>query len=85
MTTTPRPIFYAYNDCAPSPIRADRWMWQTGDFWMAVAPGESEAEWFQDLAPSECPTPRVRPIDNIPTSGRLIFMRSDFTEVESDA
>ena len=78
---------YAYCDTVPEPIPADRWMWQTGDSWMAVSPGESEADWFQDLDERgvECPTPRVRPIDDIPTSGTLIYMRHDFTEVERPA
>lgn len=79
-----KPIFYAYCDTVPAPIRADRWMAQTGGYWMAVAPGESEADWFDGCDPADFPTPRVRPIDDVPTSGTLVFMRHDFTPVECE-
>lgn len=86
-TESERGTIYAYLDTVPEPIPADRWMWQTGDNWMAVAPFESEAEWFMDLDERgvTTPTPRVRPIDDIPTSGTLTYMRADFTEVERPA
>lgn len=86
-TESKRGTIYAYIDTVDEPIPADRWMWQTGDQWMAVAPFESEADWFMDLDErgEPTPTPRVRPIDDIPTSGTLVYMRHDFTEVERPA
>lgn len=79
----PRPIFFAYCDTVETPIRADRWMAQTGGTWMAVSPGESEADWFADNIPEDgLPTPRVRPIEDVPDTGTLIYMRHDFTAVE---
>lgn len=77
----PRPIFYAYCDTVETPIRADRWMAQTGGTWMAVAPWERESDWFADTPTEGLPTPRVRPIDDVPTSGILYYMMHDFTGV----
>jgi hypothetical protein len=85
MTSAPRPIFYAVIDTVDTPIRADRWMAQTGGCWMAVAPGESEADWFEDCDPADFPSPRVLPIDSIPTTGTLVYMTSQFDTVECDA
>ena len=84
MTEEVRPIFYVPNDCVDVPLRADRWMAQTGGTWMAVSPGESEADWFEDCDPADLPTPRVRAIDDVPTTGTLIYMRHDFDVIEFD-
>lgn len=85
MDTTARPVFYAVNDCVPVPIRADRWMAQSGGFWMAVVPGEVEDDWFEGCDPKDFPTPWVRPIADVPTAGTLIYMLHDFTTVTCDA
>lgn len=70
--------FYAYPgwDCVDEPEVADRWMYQHGDKWMAVAPGESEAEWFADSDADRTWTPRERvlPITQIPPSGELAYV-----------
>jgi len=85
MSNQPRPVFYAVNDCVPEPIRADRWMAQSGGYWMAVVPGESEQDWFEGCDPADFPTPWVRNIDDVPTEGKLIYMLHDFTTIECDA
>lgn len=82
--TKARPVFYAYCDTVPEPIRADRWMAQTGNQWVAVAPWERESDWFAETDPADFPTPRVRSIDDVPTTGTLVYMRHDFTGVVVD-
>lgn len=81
---TPRPIFYAYCDTVETPIRADRWMAQLGGNWMAVAPWERESDWFAETPTDGLPTPRVRSIDDVPTTGTLTYMKHDFTGVTFD-
>ena len=77
-----RPVYYAHIDTVETPIPADRWMAQTGGYWMAVGPFESEEDWFEDCDPADLPTPRVRPIADVPPTGNIVYMLEDFTEVE---
>lgn len=65
---------------------ATRWFWQTGDSWMAVNAGESEAEWFADCEAdgTPMPTPRVLPIDEWPDHGRVVYRLASGREVEMD-
>lgn len=66
-------VIYAANDTLETPVAADRWMAQTGNGWMAVPPFETAEEWFEnqhlDFAPQ-----LVRPINDIPTDGTLVWL-----------
>lgn len=72
------PVYYAIGDTT-TPEPADRWMYQVGDRWCAVAPWESESEWFTDfdVRPENVLAPRVYPIDTIPPFGTLIWRSKD--------
>lgn len=76
----PRPVFY-YGD---TPVRADRWFYQSGDYWCAVAPGESAAEWFEDDSTprGEWPAVREYPITVMPPSGVLRWRRYNGEDAE---
>lgn len=58
-------------------LLADRWMYQDGDSWMAVGPGESEDDWFEDTDRDRTWTPRkrVRDIHDLPEFGTLTYVR----------
>lgn len=68
---------YAMSPEGRQPVKADRWFAQLGDMWVAVTASESEAEWFADAAADgeldELPTPYVRPINDVPTTGTLLW------------
>lgn len=74
-------------------VLADRWMAQDGGFWMAVAPGEDETEWFADWerdaaddTAGPLPERRVLPISELPAGpGRLIYRRASGDEVNRPA
>jgi hypothetical protein len=79
---TPRPVFYA---CPGDTIvRADRWFFQAGGYWCAVAPYERAAEWFEDhMTPrGEWPAVREYPIDTLPPSGALRWQRHTGEDAE---
>jgi len=67
--------------------RADRWLYQLGNIWVAVAPWEDKADWFADALAdgSELPMQTSYPIERIPTSGTLRWRDSDWTEREAPA
>lgn len=73
-------------DTAPDfPFPADRWMWQTGDQWMAVADWEDETEWFADCVRdgTSMPAKRVRQLWDLPMEpATLVFRREDGTPVD---
>jgi hypothetical protein len=75
---------YATLDTLDHLVPADRWMAQTGNRWMAVAPFESAESWFEgeylDFAPQ-----LVRPINDIPPSGTLVWRDLEAGQVEVSA
>jgi hypothetical protein len=75
---------YATIDTLESFVPADRWMAQTGDRWVAVAPFETAESWFEkehlDLAPH-----LIRPINDIPPSGTLVWRDLESGEIEAPA
>lgn len=55
-------------------LESSRWMYQTGNQWVAVSETESEANWFEDDSEAaEWPTPRVRDIHDLPATGLLFW------------
>lgn len=52
-------------------VTADRWFYQVGDEWIAVASTQNEEHWFEDLDPLDVPERRVRPIREVPKTGAL--------------
>jgi hypothetical protein len=80
--------YYAYPgyDATGFVQPATAWYYQGGPQWMAVvAEQESEADWFVDSEPGDCPTPRTYPIDQRPPYGRLIYRTADGSEVSEPA
>lgn len=67
--------------------RANRWFWQIGNRWVAVAPWESFDEWFEDAFADGTPMPPQvsYPIERIPSYGTLSFRDHDGTPQEVDA
>lgn len=54
---------------------ADHWYWSSGDVWVAVR-ADWEPQWWADVDPellSERPERWSRPIDDMPTTGRLAY------------
>jgi hypothetical protein len=76
----PTPI-YATIDTLDHLVPADRWMAQTGDRWVAVAPFETAESWFEeehlDFAPQ-----LIRPLGDIPPSGTLVWRDLESGEIE---
>lgn len=84
-------IFYANSEHArpdlPWPLRADRWMWQTGDTWAAVF-GDWHADWWDGADPEDTsarPALWSRPIAEIPDHGTLSYRDSSGQDVEEPA
>jgi hypothetical protein len=72
-----------YSATAPNgyTIEADRWLAEGEGTWVAVHPGESEADWFAGHEQADPPSTRVAPIDQAPKTGRLLY-RTDTTAGE---
>lgn len=68
-----------YDTRDDGPAVADRWMYQHGDKWMAVADWESEDDWFADCDEDRTWTPRRRvlPITERPAFGTLTYVTKD--------
>jgi len=82
---------YAFSPQFPTeghtwPEPADRWFAHSGGGWMAVAPWESEDDWFADAVEDgtadQLPNPRVMPIGLRPSSGPLVYRKADGDEAE---
>lgn len=78
-TTLSEPTFFNFNDCAAELlVPADRWLFQSGNRWVAVRPDEDSTSWFDDgltggLAAEVIALLLELPISDVPASGLLIW------------
>lgn len=76
--------FYAYSP--EDPVEpATHWAWQVGDQWMAVGAWEHDGWWDEDADAYKAQAPEVwwRPIEDVPTTGNLIYRNARGMEVMS--